>query len=191
MNWRTLTEPKAPYIIKLVCEGVEPVNIDISELKDDLGASMDVSFRESMEPLLLGGTEIPFQGPVCAELSILNEGNCFSLYGSVHANAILTCSRCLKPLVFPLNGNVEARYCEEQEEPAGDEELLPLEGSKIDIIPALREALILAMPVKIICSESCKGLCSICGKDLNQGDCDCQVQEIDSRLIVLKELLKD
>jgi uncharacterized protein len=47
------------------------------------------------------------------------------------------------------------------------------------------------LPTKRLCSEDCKGLCPYCGKDLNEGRCDCEVDEIDPRFEVLKKLKFD
>jgi uncharacterized protein len=47
--------------------------------------------------------------------------------------------------------------------------------------------IILSLPIKTLCSETCKGLCPICGQNLNEGDCDCEIENIDPRLQKLKD----
>lgn len=65
------------------------------------------------------------------------------------------------------------------------------EGDVIDLTEILREQIILALPMYPRCSPDCKGLCPVCGLDLNQETCDCQRDEVDPRLAVLKTLTKN
>jgi uncharacterized protein len=67
-----------------------------------------------------------------------------------------------------------------------DEE--PYSGKTIDLAPALREQILLAVPPSPVCDESCKGLCPTCGKDLNAGDCGCEKTAIDPRWAALKSI---
>jgi uncharacterized protein len=55
----------------------------------------------------------------------------------------------------------------------------------------VREEIILSIPMKAVCSETCKGLCPECGQNLNEGQCDCVVERIDPRLAPLLDLLKE
>jgi uncharacterized protein len=67
-----------------------------------------------------------------------------------------------------------------------DEE--PYSGKTIDLAPALREQILLAVPPSPVCDELCKGLCPTCGKDLNAGDCGCEKTAIDPRWATLKSI---
>jgi uncharacterized protein len=67
-----------------------------------------------------------------------------------------------------------------------DEELYS--GKSIDLAPALREQILLAVPPSPVCDEACKGLCPTCGKDLNAGDCGCEKTTIDPRWAALKSI---
>jgi uncharacterized protein len=63
-------------------------------------------------------------------------------------------------------------------------------GDMIDLDEILREQIILALPMYPRCVEECRGLCPVCGVDLNKETCDCQRDEVDPRLAVLKTLTK-
>ena len=65
------------------------------------------------------------------------------------------------------------------------------EGDVIDLDEILREQIILALPMYPRCSPECRGLCPVCGIDLNQETCDCQRDEVDPRLAVLKTFTKN
>lgn len=65
----------------------------------------------------------------------------------------------------------------------------PFNGKTIDLDPVVREQVLLALPVSVLCRDDCKGLCSICGQDLNEKDCGHgKVKEVDVRLAKLKDI---
>jgi uncharacterized protein len=61
-------------------------------------------------------------------------------------------------------------------------------GDEIDLSELLRESLLLELPMRPLCSDDCVGLCSVCGKNLNQGPCGCVHDDVDPRWAVLKDL---
>ena len=58
-------------------------------------------------------------------------------------------------------------------ESASEEDIYPIIGNDIDLLPAIREHLILATPIQALCKEECLGLCQVCGTNLNEGMCEC------------------
>jgi uncharacterized protein len=65
----------------------------------------------------------------------------------------------------------------------------PFNGKTIDLDPVVREQVLLALPVSVVCGDDCKGLCSTCGQDLNEQDCGHgKVKEVDVRLAKLKDI---
>ena len=62
------------------------------------------------------------------------------------------------------------------------------DGEGIELDEVIREEILLALPAAVLCRESCKGLCPICGVDRNLNDCQCESREVDSRWQKLKEL---
>lgn len=67
-----------------------------------------------------------------------------------------------------------------------DQELF--DGKTIDLDPILREQVLLALPVSVVCGEECKGLCTVCGQNLNEAECGCERKVLDPRLAKLKEI---
>ena len=61
----------------------------------------------------------------------------------------------------------------------------------LDITEPLRESLLLAEPMQALCKEDCQGLCTVCGADLNDGDCGCDKVSVDPRLAALKQFIKN
>jgi len=77
----------------------------------------------------------------------------------------------------------------EMEVPEEDEYLV--EEGFVDLNVLVNDAVMLNLPIKRLCSPDCRGICPYCGKDLNQEDCGCVVEDVDPRLEVLRELLEE
>jgi uncharacterized protein len=128
------------------------------------------------------------------------------LKGDLIVTSSPTCDRCLKqyrqertiPLVAhmtPLYENERQREREMDEGMVGevvkeDEEFSYYEGDRIHLDEVVAEQLVLAEPMKHLCSENCQGLCQRCGKDLNEGPCNCVEEHVDPRWAPLKNLIK-
>jgi uncharacterized protein len=67
-------------------------------------------------------------------------------------------------------------------------QVMPPGQTVIDLADDVRQTLLLAFPLKNVCREECRGLCSRCGKNLNEGSCDCKETLVDGRWDKLKEL---
>jgi uncharacterized protein len=107
------------------------------------------------------------------------------------------CSRCLKVFNVDLRVNIDTVYrpsqeinVEEHYELKSDEmETGFYKNDVIELDDLLKEQFMLNLPMKPLCFEQCKGLCPKCGTDLNISECSCEASEIDSRLLILKQLL--
>ena len=70
-----------------------------------------------------------------------------------------------------------------------NDDYLVCADSVLDLEELARTDILLELPTKVLCSEDCKGLCSQCGKNLNEGECSCEKKQIDPRLAILSQLL--
>jgi uncharacterized protein len=95
------------------------------------------------------------------------------------------CGRCLTDTTVEITVPIEELYVYPPE-PEADSTVA--EDGILDIAPLLREEIILATPLGILCKPDCAGLCPTCGKNLNEGPCDCENEDIDPRLAGLKAL---
>jgi uncharacterized protein len=110
------------------------------------------------------------------------------LQGSFSAQTDLDCVRCLEGFVHTLKWTVTELYAFD-ERSLSESELLVPEDKHIDLEPILREYALLEFPISPICKPECKGLCQVCGENLNLKDCGHR-PESDSPFSVLKDLLK-
>ena len=110
------------------------------------------------------------------------------LQGNFGAQTDLDCVRCLDPFIQNLNWAVTDLYAFDKRNMTESGLLMPEEG-QIDLEPLLREYALLEFPISPVCKPDCKGLCPVCGENLNKTDCG-HHPESDSPFAVLKDLLK-
>ncbi len=110
------------------------------------------------------------------------------LQGDFSAQTTLECVRCLEDYTHTLKWTFTDLYAFD-ERSLSESNLLVPEDKQIDLEPLLREYALLEFPISPICRPDCKGLCPVCGENLNQTDCGHR-PETDSPFSVLKDLLK-
>lgn len=110
------------------------------------------------------------------------------LQAKFSANTTLECVRCLTPFDYTLQWEMTELYAFNKKSVSESGLLLP-EDAHIDLQPLVREYALLETPISPICRPDCRGLCPVCGEDLNQGDCGHQAAPQESPFSVLKDLL--
>ena len=115
--------------------------------------------------------------------------------GSLSVTIEAACDRCLESIEFPVSKKFELFYQPASDYQGGGEEELEevesevgyYEGDHFDLNEILREVVLLALPMRIVCREDCKGICPSCGKNGNLNSCDCQTTTLDDRWSKLRE----
>ncbi len=122
--------------------------------------------------------------------------NQFYCAGEVRADTALECARCITEFTTRLVQEIDFIACHEgdrltEEGEADDEDYAIFKDvdQRTDIGPLVAQAIILALDLKPLCDEACKGLCSQCGANLNDTTCECKTERIDPRWERLKDLL--
>ena len=98
--------------------------------------------------------------------------NRISLRADAEATLRSRCSRCLDPVQVPLRAEIDALY--DREPDPEDPDLYSFEAHTLQLEDAVKDALLLAMPLQIFCKPDCRGLCPTCGANLNHHTCTCQ-----------------
>lgn len=137
--------------------------------------------------------------PVTADFILNHKGKDLRVTGAVHAVMQLKCSRCAKEVARDLSAEFDLSYLPQ---PVGadaegeielsyeDMEVAFYDGIAFDVNLMVLEQIALAMPMKVVCREDCKGLCFQCGADLNEGTCSCSRESVDARMGALLEFRK-
>jgi uncharacterized protein len=156
--------------------------------------------EKRFEPALFAaGEDDPFRvvSPVMLSFDIdRQETGRYRLVGHLTAEIEQQCSRCLETFRMPVATDFDLRYVPrtenvgEGEREVEEDDLTTAfyEGDAIDLGQLIMEQLHLAIPMKPLCSDTCKGLCPQCGTNLNTGSCDCSPAWEDPRLAALRAL---
>jgi uncharacterized protein len=121
----------------------------------------------------------------------------FRVNGHARTRLELDCSRCVEPFAIPFETSFDLRYLpQDQNAGEGEREIADEDLSTayyregmLDVIEMLREQFQLALPMKPLCADDCRGLCPVCGGNLNRTACSCTAKWEDPRLAPLKSLV--
>lgn len=184
------------------------MRINIGSIREVKGASLDVEYEEPCPPLDGSGDPVVALGPLHGSVTVTNTGDCMLVRGLLSAPVEMTCSRCLAPFQRLLTREIEEEFFPvrakkgrmspeawQAPEPVtaagdGDDGINWYSGDVLDLAEATRENLQLAIPMKILCDEDCRGLCPHCGRNRNTGDCECRTEPVDPRLAALADWLR-
>ena len=111
---------------------------------------------------------------VSGRLSAAGSGR-FYWHGQISGDVVLPCRRCLADTTVHVKDETHVIFAEEGSDETDDPDVQVLDprSHHLDLRPAVREQWLLNVPTYAVCREECKGICPTCGKDLNEGPCDC------------------
>lgn len=167
---------------------------------EGLSLSCDVQ----VDDLALGPEDVRIPGGLAMSVNAVKAGTTVHVTGTLSGTARRQCVRCLKEYDEALRIPVVGEYLSDADikaKPAGrelpersgededtDDEGYVYTGEEIELADMLREHVILAEPMQPLCHEECRGLCPVCGQDLNVRRCECREEQIQSPFAVLKQL---
>jgi uncharacterized protein len=144
-------------------------------------------FRESVADVGLGED---FSGDVDVDVMLEKTGKQIYVKTDVRTTGMFSCDRCAGPFSMPLHAFYQMYYVWD----TGDAELY--DPSEVQVIPGglplidladdVRQTVMLAIPLKLLCKDDCRGLCPHCGTDLNTGSCTCASGATDPRFEMLR-----
>lgn len=168
---------------------MNPLLFDVSDLLKSIGSEKRIKKAIDLDHLEYCEQELSFPEPLDLDLVIRNVGNRLLADGHIKGKIRLKCSRCLKLFDADFCLNIEESFCTSSE--LLNEEAFEIINKKIDLGSLINQVLFLWLPIKPLCKVECKGLCQKCGKNLNEGSCSCEKDDIDPRLSALKNFLKE
>jgi uncharacterized protein len=169
------------------------MQINVSQLlQEPVGAIRNCQVNETAD--IIGDNK---QYNVQGECSLLRLQGSILVKCALKTEVELDCSRCLSRFRYPLRMKFEEEYVPTIDVLTGAQLPQPEETSTftidehhiLDLEEAVHQYAMLAIPMKPLCDKECAGMCPTCGKNLNEGKCDCPQQEIDPRWSELTKLL--
>ncbi len=119
------------------------------------------------------------------------------IHGICRVVVEIPCDRCLDPVPWEFDLDFTRRAVEsggeDVEQPEDTEETIDyeLDGYMLDVDELVRSEIVIGWPAKILCREDCKGICSVCGQNLNHGTCNCQDTGLDPRMSAIRDVFEN
>ena len=163
--------------------------LDLKKLFVSEGCVLPIEYQMDMSEVDFSG-EFPLNKPVKLSGSVSNRASVVELDITVNYVFSANCHRC--GVFCEHTHTVEIkRVLATRVESEENDSIIAVPDMKLDLDELVFGEVYMSLPTKHLCKEDCKGVCSKCGKDLNQGECGCPTKEIDPRLAKLAELLKN
>ena len=167
---------------------LQPFRINARELLREPGLHKRVAV--TLSPTELGVDDELIVGDVTVDLTATSAIDGIGIRGVVSMPWRTNCRRCLAEVRGTAEVDVDEMY-QDPRDVSVDDDAFPIEGDQIDLVPAVREYLLLELPDDVLCRDDCAGICPVCGTDLNAGSCACDTTVRDERWAALDELRLD
>ena len=169
--------------------------INLSDVLSDQHKTVEETVRLEMEEIRLQSGTYPIisKEPVHVEVEHIR-GKELLITAETRLSVMIPCDRCLEDVKreFELNcvkhvdvGLSDAELTEELDESNF------IDGYHLDVDKLLFHEILSSWPTKVLCREDCKGLCNVCGQNLNTGSCNCEDTGLDPRMSVVRDLFKN
>ena len=172
--------PSGRILTRMDVRELQSINL-ASIIKEPGSASADGIIHDE---ITAGKDKLPLEGDTYWSVTVSSAGDEYWLSGEVHGQVLMECRRCLKPTPQKIDAYFQhlLEYHPEVEkltmiDDDEGEEIYHFGSPDLDLSFFISQAFALAMPLTALCDESCKGLCPVCGADLNTTDCGHAVQD--------------
>ena len=165
------------------------MKINIASVLRNDGASKTFSGNVELGTFDYIGSTLAFDNPLTVEGEVKNIGGAIEISATITGEYKTDCSRCGKDVCGKLTAELFESLDSEFSEI--DEECVSVSGNVIDISGSIQAAIFSSIPMQFLCKEDCKGLCPVCGIDLNNNECNCEVEVYDPRFAIFRNLSKE
>lgn len=169
--------------------------ISLSEIMNTKDKVEHIQAEIEMEKFIFEGNSYEFAWKDPVSLIITNLGNMeVMIEGSTKLSLIIFCSRCLKALEYPMDiaisKVIDFKLTEEDRAEDLDEANYII-GYNLDVDILIKGEIIIGLPMRLLCSDECKGLCMHCGTNLNEKSCDCDKTVLDPRMSAIRDIFNN
>ncbi len=161
--------------------------LDLKSIFANVGKEIPIDYSFDMSDTDFSGG-YPLKAPVSVKGRVFNRAGVVEIELNMNYDFCAPCDRCGKDTVR--NYGVEFnRMLATSIEGEESDTIITVPDMKLDVDELVFTEVFLSFPTKHLCSETCKGVCLKCGKNLNEGECECKSDDIDPRLAKLRDLL--
>ena len=166
--------------------------LNLSDVLSDQHRPINAAVPLEINTMKLPGGSYPLEERSNVQIHVEHvKGKEIAVSGNCSLTAVIPCDRCLSQVRVPMEISFEKRAIVGGEAEETDEASDYIDGYHLDVDKLLYYEILIGWPTKTLCREDCKGLCSVCGQNLNEGTCDCEDTGLDPRMSVIRDLFKN
>lgn len=164
------------------------MNIDLSKLLSSDNASAQYSLDDVLTQITVSGETYPVIQTKPLLIDVKSKGNRkLHLEYAGAANVVIPCARCLEPVEYPVQ--FEGEYDVDQTDPEDESDFF-IYDKELHPEFLFMDEILVHWPIRVLCKEDCKGICSQCGANLNNTVCECDRRVPDPRMAAIKDIFK-
>ncbi len=168
------------------------MTINISEILANPSVVREFKAEPSFNTLVLKQGSYPISRKEPFILTVSREEGKIHIAGETEIHLLIPCDRCLDEVdtAFPIR--IDCRFNPDGGADGEEDvdEISFMDGCILDIDKLISDEIVVALPTKVLCKEDCKGLCSVCGMNLNHGTCDCDRRVLDPRMAAIQDIFQ-
>lgn len=169
--------------------------IDLSKILTHEGMQQNVEMIPEGDKFFCKLGEFSYAEKFPVMLSIVHTNDqVLKITGEGRVSIWIPCSRCLEPVLHTFSIQIEEEAdmkLTDQERIEALDESSFIQDKVLDTEKLLHNEILIRWPMRVLCKEDCKGICSRCGANLNQGSCDCDTADLDPRMAVISDIFKN
>lgn len=169
--------------------------LDLSRVLSEQHLSLDETVPCSIEAFQKGNQTFPVRERDDVKVSVEHvEGRTYRIRAAGRLVLEIPCDRCLEPVRMEFKPEYDRKVVlggEDAGQAEQSEETSYIDGYALDADELVRKEILIGWPAKILCREDCKGICSVCGQNLNEGTCNCEDTGLDPRMSVIRDVFKN
>lgn len=165
------------------------MKVDLSSVIKVTGAEVKLSSTVGFGDAEFLGETYRFIEPLKVEGRVYNNGQSLTLEADVSGRMITECARCLDEVEADVEFSVHELLSQREEGAEEDEDIILFDGYEIELDDIIADHFLMNISGRYLCSDDCKGLCPVCGENLNHGECDCDNEYIDPRWQALADIM--
>ena len=167
------------------------MNIDISMIAKSINQEMTQTAEITLDMFSSRLGDFPISRKAPVELHICNQENAAVLItGTVDIEVMIPCARCLEEVPTSIRFDIDKKLRIEEDGLVDDEMEQPdyLIGFELDVDKLVYAEILVNWPMRVLCKDDCKGICKVCGMNLNKGTCDCESSALDPRMAAIQDI---
>lgn len=169
------------------------MQINISEILSNPSVEKEYELNLDQTSIAFKGRKFPVLVKEAFPFGIKRSEKNVKITCQTEVIVTIPCDRCLDDveLAFPVSIDRDININTLSDGIKDEDELLFIEGCMLDVDKLILDEVVVALPTKVLCREDCKGLCTVCGTNLNHASCQCDREVLDPRMAAIKDIFQN